>query len=326
MKLKLICSLRHCKLPEQPFQFEFSYFTLIQGQEHLDAKIFNDHVYKQIGNINIREFISKPFFVSFLEIRDKEDFAITTTKTYSALNALASFIWLAKDNCIDVGLMYSYYADVDDIVLSKYKIANTSNAKGEYSETILNLEDLKLAEKAFLKVTELQNNKPDKKKAPNPEINLTRPVISDTGYHYRDYNENNRIQRALSFLVMARSNSFLPLKVSIYIAILETLFTTDSIEVNYKVCQRVAFYLGGDYEKKFANFQKVKEAYDIRSKFFHGQELAKKKDTRGYLASVSVEIDNILRNILTKVLFEDSELFLKDNNFLNSYYNQLVLK
>ncbi len=326
MKIKLICSLRHCKLPNDPFEFEFSYFNLIQGQEHLDAKIFNDHLYNQIGNINIREFISKPYFASFLEIRGKEDFSITTTKTFSALNALASFIWFAKDNCIDVGLMYSYYADVDDIVLSKYKIANTSNANGEYSETILKLNDLQLAEKAFLKVTKLQNNKPDKKKAPIPEMNLTRPIISDTNYHYRDYNENNRIQRALSFLAMARSNSFLPLKISIYIAILETLFTTDSIEVNYKVCQRVAFYLGGDYELKFTNFQKVKEAYDIRSKFFHGQELAKKKDSRENLASISVEIDNIIRKVLTKVLFEDSELFLKDNTFLNSYYNQLVFK
>ncbi len=326
MKIKLICSLRHCKPLDKPFEFEFSYFHLVQGQKHLDAKIFTDHVYKQIGNINIREFIGKPFFVSFLEIRDEKDFAITTTKTYSALNALASFIWFAKDNCIDVGLMYSYYAEVDDIVLSKYKMANTSNANGEYLETTLTLEDLQLAEKAFLKVTEIQNNSSDKKKAPVPEINLTRPIISDTNYHYRDYNENNRIQRALSFLVMARSNSFLPLKISIYIAILETLFTTDSIEVNYKVCQRVAFYLGGDYETKFINFQKVKEAYDIRSKFFHGQELAKKKDTRENLASVSVEIDNILRKVLTKVLFEDSELFLKDNTFLNSYYNQLVFK
>lgn len=326
MKIKLICSLRYCKLPENPFKFEFSYFHLIQGQEHLDAKIFNDHVYQQIGNINVREFISKPFFVSLLEIKDQDDFSITTTKMYSALNALASFIWLAKDNCIDVGLMYSYYADVDDIVLSKYKIANTSKANGEYSETTLDLEDLQLAEKAFLKVIELQNNNPDKKIAPIPKINLTRPVISDTNYHYRDYNENNRIQRALSFLVMARSNSFLPLKISIYIAILETLFTTDSIEVNYKVCQRVAFYLGGAYEIKFATFQKVKEAYDIRSKFFHGQELAKKKDTRENLASISIEIDNILRRVLTKVLFEDSELFLKDNTFLNSYYNQIVFK
>ncbi|MBA2500363.1 MAG: hypothetical protein H0V30_11610 [Chitinophagaceae bacterium] len=326
MKIKIICSLRHCKLPENPFQFKFSYFNLLPGQEHLDSAIFNNHLYKQIGNINIREFINKPFFFSFLEIKDKEDFTITTTKTFSALNALSSFIWFAKDNCIDAGLMYSYYADVDDIVLSRYKIANTSNANGEYSETLLNLEDIELAEKIFLKVTELQNNKPDKKKAPELVLDLTRPIISDTNYHYQDYNENNRIQRALSFLVMARSNSFLPLKISIYIAILETVFTTDSTEVNYKVCQRAAFYLGGDAETKFANFQKVKEAYDIRSKFFHGQELAKNKDKRENLASVSVEIDNIVRKVLTKVLFDDSEIFLKDNTFLNSYYNKLVFK
>ena len=52
--------------------------------------------------------------------------------------------------------MYSFYAEVDDIVLSKYKIANTSKANGEYLETILALEDLQLAEKAFLKLTELR--------------------------------------------------------------------------------------------------------------------------------------------------------------------------
>lgn len=326
MKLKIICSLRNCKLPEKAFKFEFSSFNLIKGNAYLDGRIFNEHVFKQIGNINIGEFINKPFFVSFMEIRDKEYFTTATVKAFSALGALTSFIWFSKDNCIDTGLMYSYNAEIDDIVLSRYKIANTSNAKGEYTETQLSLKDLKLAQKVLLKVAELQNKSTTQKKAPKLEINLEKPIISDTDYHYRDYNENNRIQRALSFLVMARSNLFLPLKISIYIAILETLFTTDSIEVNYKVCQRVAFYLGGKSEAKFTTFRKVKEAYDIRSKFFHGQELAKKKDTRENLVSVSVEIDNILRKVLTKVLFKDSELFLKDNTFLSNYYNTLVFK
>lgn len=324
VKIKIICSLRYCKLPTTPLEFQTSNAHLIQGGEYLESSIFNEYVLKQIGNINIGEFVNNPYFVSFLTIGNPKELATITVRLFSALNHFISFLWFARDNCIDLGVMYSYFSEVDDVVLTRYKHSNTSMANGEYSTIELTLADLTLAEKVADRIRELQNNKKESKNSPSLEVNFSKPIIADTTYHYRDYNEHNRIQRAFSFLHMARSNSFLPLKISLYIAMLETIFTTDSTEVNYKVCQRVAFYLGGDFETKFTTFQKIKEAYDIRSKFFHGQELKKKKDSRDNLARVSMEADNIVRQILTKVIFEDSELFLNDEASLNEYYNKLV--
>jgi hypothetical protein len=51
-------------------------------------------------------------------------------------------------------------------------------------------------------------------------------------------------------------------------------------EPTHKVSERTAFYLGGDNETKIKNYELMKEAYDIRSKFVHGQELDKKYKLR----------------------------------------------
>lgn len=49
------------------------------------------------------------------------------------------------------------------------------------------------------------------------------------------YNDEIRIDRALAFLLRARYENFLPLKLSLYIPIFECLFTTDRYKVMKKL-------------------------------------------------------------------------------------------
>jgi len=42
------------------------------------------------------------------------------------------------------------------------------------------------------------------------------------------------------------------------------------------------------------------------------------------LSKVSIDTDNLLRQILSKVLLVDSALFLSDNNVLEEFYKKLL--
>ena len=126
------------------------------------------------------------------------------------------------------------------------------------------------------------------------------------------------------FLTLARSNSFLPLKISFYIAILETLFTTDNNEVTHKVSERISFYLS-DKLNKLNTFKIVKECYGIRSKFVHGQKLDRKYDNDA-LKEKSSELDDIIRILLNKVILEESDMFLSNDHILNESFNKLIFR
>jgi len=126
------------------------------------------------------------------------------------------------------------------------------------------------------------------------------------------------------FLSLARGSSFLPLKISSYIEIFETLFTTDNSEVSHKVSERLAFYIGGSGDDKYKNFKIMKTAYGIRSKFVHGQKLDKSIQSIDDLIAISTRMDQIVRLLLTKIIVEDSFVFLQDDNTLNQYLSNMI--
>jgi len=85
--------------------------------------------------------------------------------------------------------------------------------------------------------------------------------------------------------------------------------------------------LGGDFETKLKNFKIIKTAYNIRSKFVHGQQLDKKKiKTKEDLICLSNQIDTLTRDLLNKIIKTDSNIFLLDDEKLNEWFNQLILK
>jgi len=154
--------------------------------------------------------------------------------------------------------------------------------------------------------------------------------------HYDDFTS---IERAIMFLGEARSVEFLPRRISIYMQLLEALFATESEGVNFKVPLRVANYITTESNVKKDIFDKITEAYNIRSRYLHGDRLNKgnkKKLKMEDLIPISVEIDSIIRSVLTKIIKEDVDNFLlptddeknKDGEVikkgLRSYLNALV--
>lgn len=322
MEIRVVCGLRFIEESEDIYNFNFEGFKLIKGTDSLDKKIFTQNFIEQVGFLSSKEFIEYPFFFLSTE-GEKEDLPIITPKYHSLLFQLLNFTWIVKDNNFTVGNLYCFIPEAD-VLFFNSKAQLPSNSKGDYIESKLTRDNLEHAKKALYQYKQFSSS--DKEiQMPVKEIG-TRPIVIDSKYHYVDYNKNTRIERAFSFLTMARTNSFLPLKISLYMSLLECLFTTDRQEVTHKVCERVAIYLGGNYENKINNYTSVKKAYDIRSGFFHGQNIDKKQDSRINLSLHSEKIDSIIRKVMTKVLFEDFEIFNGSDEIRVGFFNKMIFK
>ena len=107
--------------------------------------------------------------------------------------------------------------------------------------------------------------------------------------------------------------------------IYECLFTTDTSEITHKMAERVAYYSSSEREDRVDIFKLIKEAYSVRSRFFHGKE-SDEKTTLLKLNEMLKRLDSLTRHILTKVILEDSETFLKKDHELEVYFLPLCFR
>lgn len=321
METRILCSIRFIDADESIYNFKFGDFSIIKGQDYFAKEIFTKNLINQAGVISVNEFRNYPFFY-FKTLSNPDSLPQLANESHNKLNSLLNFLWINNDCSVNVGNLYCFIPDTEYLFASS-KLAYFSSANGYFTETKINEFDFKEAYKTLQHYEGLASITIED---PKPQITyFDRPKISDSAYHFTDYNKNSRIERAVSFLSMARTNSFLPLKISLCMSFLECLFTTDRQEVTHKVCERVALYLGGSYEEKQLNYNSIKAAYDIRSGFFHGQEIDKKRDSRIQLEEHSKKVDDILRKILKLVLFVDSEVFNGPNEKRKDFFNKMVL-
>ncbi|HEY0356591.1 MAG TPA: hypothetical protein VGC29_10325 [Flavisolibacter sp.] len=326
MQLRVACSLRYIQADEDIYDYKFGGFHFIKGSSDyaLDSNIFTEHLLRQAGEIPLREFCNYPFIYGIFDLEEGEDLFRFIHSCHSRLHQFINCLWFVKNCSVNVGYCYTFSPD-NKHVLCNTKQASFSNYNGGTEEVQIFKKDLEYAENIYNKMLGMASDD-SKIELPKIEYDFTkpRPVTSDGPYHYKDYNKNNRIERAFSFLTMARTNSFLPLKIALTMSLLECLFTTDRQEVTHKVCERVAVYVGGSFEEKIANYKTIKEAYDIRSGFFHGQDIDKKKDNRINLQKSSKNVDDLLRLVMNKVILEDSKVFNNSDENRKNYFFKMI--
>lgn len=321
MELRLFCSTRWMSINDDCVGCTVNDFELTQGEGHLDASRFNQLLIERGGTINLTEFLNKPFFYGVTDVETIDHAFQITQSQLTILNQFLNFIWFARDNAINVGHLYGV-VPVESFVTQNIKTALYSNSRGGSDSVQITLQDLEHTVAVFKKFQKLST---DDSKVVMPEKDYSAGVVvHDSPYHYKDYNKNNRIEKATSFLTMARAQSLLPLKVSLYMSLLESLFTTDRSEVVHKVAERVALYVGGSFEERIALYRTVKAAYEVRSGFFHGQTIEGKKDKRVNLESTSFGIDEIIRKLMNRVILNDSENFLLPQDEFAEYLHRFV--
>lgn len=284
----------------------------------LDNKVFDDFVVKQIGEMKAQNFCNKPYLWGMME-QETPDIRGLNRVINSNLTSYFSFLWFVKDNSVNLLDTYTYVPEIsNNNFFARSNAMHFSNCLGDFAEVSYTLEDFAFVGDIFSKIQLLVGMVDSKiPVAPFKEgINIETPR-----FNQHRYNDTNRITRAISFLQLARTQSFLPIKISFYTAILECLFTTDSQEVSHKVGERTSYYLGDN--DKYDTYKNVKLAYGLRSKFFHGQRLENKISDLDKQKELSKTIDDIIRRVLTKIIMVDSKKFLEED-YLEAFLNSLL--
>ncbi|MEK6479046.1 hypothetical protein WJR50_15975 [Catalinimonas sp. 4WD22] len=328
MEIKLVCSTVFFEIEESANGFKVEDFIISNDKTLLRKEIQNKTFVTNIGLKACYSLDNNPFLLSkadssyyFNQLKVDSDIKLSEIR-HEHVQFFFMCLWFIKDCSSNADTLYTYNIEENN-AYPRYRNIFISNASGEYTNTKFSYEELANAYSIFHKAASLMNKGLDAKKfiESKPVDNAQTTLGS---MHYIPYNDRNRIDRALMFLSLARANSFLPLKISFYVAIFETLFTTDNSEVTHKVSERISYYLASEFETKIDTFKLIKTAYTIRSKFVHGQHLGSKFKTREKLINISKEIDQLTRILLLKIIKTDSEYFLQDNNRLDEWLTSLV--
>ena len=271
-----------------------------------------------MGKLNFEKIIREPMLYEYLdESFVKRIFGVSSiielARKYNGMSqTLLNAFWLVKDNSINFNTTFVYDTEkISSTCCYKYicfLCADGSRHKTEFSENEMNEVDKNL--KGLLEISD------------NSENGYAEPInISEV-----KYNSIGRVDRMLYYIVMARSQSLLPLKITFYIDFLESLMPDDNGELQHKVSEFVAKYVGGTWDEKTKNYKMIKDAYSIRSKFCHGQKMAKSTDNRDYLAMLSNNLDSIARVIMKRIIFSDHTIFSKssDDKGFREWYLKIV--
>lgn len=233
------------------------------------------------------------------------------------LDDLIFFLWFIKDNCVSFSDGYGRAINKIPEGLSHHflSVTNTSSystCSGEFQDSDFSESQIMNARLILNKYKEICPPKPYKSR---PEYEKWKEssnidIITKGSDLEINYNDNNRIERAIFFLREARKTYHLIHKISLYVPILECLFSTEASEATQKVSERVSFYLAKVPNERKQIFKIVRDAYNIRSKYVHGSKLDSSQRSYGYLLNIAKEVDDIVRSILVRVIMIDSDKFL----------------
>lgn len=332
--LKILVTLRDFNLQSDK-DIEMPYFLFSNNTTHLTTHFFSEDFVDYFGTgacdldrINrsfawqIIDFDEK-YIAAPRHMTERLNQAIFFGKLF--ISQLIFFTWFIRDNSSSVRTVYGVVPGNDGYFLGITENSLTFTATGHQQNTNFTQEDLLNTLKYFeayravtgqvIRIDDYSGN-----------IDFTVEKFVKSVPDNWHYNLNNRIDRALFLLGLARINYLLPSRIASYIQVLECLFSTDKSEATQKISERAAFYGGNSSQEKQEIYDIVRIGYSIRSDFFHGNEIGKKFSKNDTLAEISLKLDNILRRTLSKILMEDAGLFLLANNEFEQHMKYIIFR
>jgi hypothetical protein len=273
----------------------------------------------QMGIMSVTELLNTSFWC--LELPMEETDEIPDLLDYGALicdliNHFLCCLWFVKDNNVNMNGCYVRINDTKKNEQSYCTVLRPSllftSCNRQVTTTSFTTDELHRAGQIAIKINELNTPKSPNPSTENrldlPEANYNTHLFVGNAGHF-DYHRTNRVERAYSFVRAARSTMDTLLKIALYINAYECLFTTDSNEIAHKMAERVGYYAATDTEGRRASYKLMKAAYTVRSNYFHGKA-SDKKLTLAKLLELAEQLDSLTRKVLTKVILEDSAIFL----------------
>jgi hypothetical protein len=280
---------------------------------------FND-IWIKLGLAFRSSIIGRVHFYKIITFEEENEFFQKIQPDYTAFNTFFNFLWFTKDSCVSYKQGLICVKDSP----SGYCFSNSisfSKSDGTISVDVFTEEDLKKAIVIHKAYSQVDNDLTSLKRVQTRSPSQTYVRFEENF----DHNDLNRIQRAFRFLDLARSNRLLTLKITFYVLLLECLFSAnEDRRLTYKVSKRVSCYVGKTADEQNEIFTFIKDCYDVRAKYVHGQALKDNHSTHELLKPISVKLDSIIRNVFIKVLIFNSKEFLFNEKDLSEWLESLV--
>lgn len=318
MEVRIISQVLFLSFDESQ-DYSFLDYTLKKISDSQEIKNFyGENSLHYFGKIYLDASLNIGLFTGDFQFETISEIHRTAQRTHMLISSILNFAWLIKDNsftAIDTGYNIKnheayHVSRSEKKTLSSGETRNVSMTLQEWNKAI-----------EYLNIYSIESAKP---KIPIEDIKT--PVgysVTPSAASQVDYNLFNRLNRSISFLNQARSTSFLPSKISNYILLAECLFSADdSKEISHKIAQRIANYIGDSISDKKEIFKLIKKAYDVRSRYLHGQTLSTGSKTNDVLRDISFQLDSVMRRVMCKVFTEPQKFTKLDNKALSEWLDE----
>ena len=312
-------------------EMQLHVFTLSSDKTRLDNLFLDKGFKNSLGSVEMEKFKSGCYFfcetefktLSETELKDEETSILKDNITlyHGILDSYISFLWFTRDNCCSLNSLYVYLPSAKRMIARK-AMPIFSTSKGiENLSVKFDEKDLRAVGAMFIGSTNLFYHKNVRQAIPDDKLQdsiVQRQIIP------YDFKKQTRIERAFQFLLLSRRTSQLALKISFYICVYETLFYGNtSGEISHQIAERVALYSSGTRMFRNSIYKQIKEAYNIRSTYFHGNSF---KGFKKDLSEISFQLDNLTRQVLYKIFAKDSEIFLQTDDLLEMSYLDMIFE
>lgn len=287
----------------------------------LNPVILDDNFQKWFGFYDMKRIKEGYYFLvenysieSINNFDELEKFSVSRNKLlhsyYGTVQIFSMCLWMVKDN--SASIPFGLYNNIElGSGFPMTKNIMISNSKGEYEITQFSKEEFDLASNWFNILSEYF-------------------IVEDQGREYDKYNNlntnlnhnTNSFKRAVTYIEVARSTSFLPAKIASYISVLETLLAIKGDNTS-KAAERSARLIETDSVKRYDIYSKVKEGYDVRSNYVHGSDIGNTLYKK--IDQVSVNLDVVVRKVVTKIFTEHKEWDYTGSTGFNGA-NEKILK
>jgi hypothetical protein len=231
-----------------------------------------------------------------------------TRFTYALLRLIQSLIfdfWKFKDNNLYIrdGFLYVYENQISD----GYTFKGSLSSMPTFSD--LNQVKSLFSENEIKNALSVSQNEISVENLFSDDFNYKEPTYD----HFFKYGKSERTDRAWYFILNARNQPTLPMKIVSYCTALECLLTTSKTELVHRIAERVAILVDDETEKRVNTYNLIKKAYEIRSTIVHGAYL---KGSNEDLKNISFEVDKLLRKLMAIEL----DVFSKKDDELDKYF------
>ncbi|HTE25410.1 hypothetical protein [Flavitalea sp.] len=326
MALYEILSLDNIRIESDAENYNYNSFILSQDDKVIHTFFFKNTFASEIGTNVTQRLYKYPFFYrsmkdfSILHLEGIHKYAVNSTQF---ITIFCFSLWFIKDNSV------SLFISVTGTETKCYTVQSSqvyTSSFGLTGDTRFSLDEINRAIEISDRLNLLTTTQHHFGYQEIPARLNSSNISPD---YFLDYNSTDRISRAIQFLTLARTQPHLHTKISLYVPIYECLFSGDeSSEVSHKVSERAAFYLGDNVTERTSIYDLLKSTYNLRSRYLHGQTLdtkkSKKYDTLDKLRKLSTDIDSLTRRLMTKVIMQDSEIFLQEDDKLNKHFKDLI--